>query len=230
MSLSRRLAKTIANYGRKNSIGSKFRAKRIQPLINLIEQNFKKHGFVNIVDVGGTEIYWNIVPEHYLDDRNVTITVVNLPSANPPEDHGRFRFVGADACNLAMFTNNTFHIAHSNSVVEHVGDWARMIRFANEISRIAEFYFVQTPNYWFPIEPHCMTPFFHWLPKPIRVWLVSHFQLGYWEKANTISQAVASVERIRLLDKIMFQELFGDASIHTERFFLLPKSFVALRN
>jgi hypothetical protein len=229
MPLSRTLAKAIANYGKKNSMGSRFRAKRVQPLINMIELNFRKYGVVNIVDVGGTEIYWNIVPEYYLDDHNVTITVVNLPSTNPPEDHGRFKFVSADACNLAIFPDTTFHIAHSNSVVEHVGDWERMLQFANEISRIAEFYFVQTPNFWFPVEPHCMTPFFHWLPKPIRVWMVLHFQLGDWEKANSISQAVISVERIRLLDKKMFQELFNDASVLTERFFLLPKSFIALR-
>ena len=104
-----------------------------------------------------------------------------------------------------------------------------MLQFANEISRIAEFYFVQTPNFWFPLEPHCMTPFFHWLPKPIRVWMVLHFQLGHWEKANSISEAVRSVEGARLVDKNMFQELFNDGSVLTERLFLLPKSFIAIR-
>jgi hypothetical protein len=229
MSFSKILAKTITNYGKNNSVGSRFRAKRIQPLMNMIEVVFKKYGFVDIVDIGGTDTYWNIVPEHYLDDYNVTVTVVNLPGVNPPEDFGRFKFIDADACNLEIFPKNKFHIAHSNSVVEHVGDWERMLQFANEISRIAEFYFVQTPNFWFPLEPHCMTPFFHWLPKPIRVWMVLHFQLGHWEKANSISEAVRSVEGARLIDKNMFQELFNDGSILTERLFLLPKSFIAIR-
>lgn len=197
--------------------------------MNMIEVVFNKYGFVNIVDVGGTDIYWNIVPGHYLDDRNVTVTVVNLPGENPPEDYGRYKFIDADACNLDIFPKNKFHIAHSNSVVEHVGDWERMLQFAKEISRIAEFYFVQTPNFWFPLEPHCMTPFFHWLPKPLRVWMVLHFQLGHWEKANSISEAVRSVEGARLVDKKMFQELFNDGSILTERLFLLPKSFIAIR-
>ena len=229
MSLPRILVKKITNYGKNNSIGSRFRAKRIQPLMNMIDVVFNKYGFVDIVDVGGTDTYWNIVPGHYLDDHNVTVTIVNLPGVNPPEDYGRYKFIDADACNLDIFPKNKFHIAHSNSVVEHVGDWERMLQFANEISRIAEFYFVQTPNFWFPLEPHCMTPFFHWLPKPIRVWMVLHFQLGHWEKANSISEAVRSVEGARLVDKNMFQELFKDGSIQIERLFLLPKSFIAIR-
>lgn len=229
MSLSRYLAKTVANYDDKNSIASRIRAKRIQPLLDMIQVVFKKYGYVSIIDVGGTEMYWNIVPSQYLEDYNITITIVNLPSSDLPKNHGRFTFVGADACDLAIYENNSFHIAHSNSVVEHVGDWKRMKLFANEVLRIAEFHFVQTPNYWFPIEPHCMTLFFHWQPKPIRVWLIRHFRLGNWKKANSISQAVELVESARLLNKEMVQELFKDANIITERFFMLPKSLIAIK-
>jgi hypothetical protein len=74
-----------------------------------------------------------------------------------------------------------------------------------------------------------MTPFFHWLPKPIRIWLVLHFQLGHWSRAASIDEAVRIVERARLLNKEMFQELFKDASVLTERIFWLPKSFIAIR-
>lgn len=114
-------------------------------------------------------------------------------------------------------------------MVEHVGDWKRMVQFADELSRVSQKYFVQTPNYWFPIEPHCMTPFFHWLPKPIRIWFVSCFHLGHWGMATSIDAAVRTVESARLLNKKMFQELFNDAQILTERFYGLPKSFIALK-
>jgi hypothetical protein len=159
----------------------------------------------------------------------VNITLVNLPGTTKPDDHGPFTFREADACALTCFADKSFHIAHSNSVIEHVGDWQRMTQFAKEASRIPTKYFVQTPNYWFPIEPHCMTPFFHWLPKPMRVWLVAHFRLGHWRKAASTDEAVRIVESARLLNKTMLQELFRDGDIVTERFLGLPKSHIAIR-
>jgi hypothetical protein len=211
-------------------MASKLRRRRLVPLLLMIDSIFEKHGEVNIVDIGGTKTYWNIVPYTLLEEKNIHITLVNLPGSKPHDDEERFSYIEADGCDLSTFEDNSFHIAHSNSVVEHVGDWSRMVRFAGEISRCAEKYFVQSPNYWFPIEPHCMTPFFHWLPKPLRVWLVLKFQLGHWKRAETMDSAVRTVERARLLDKQMFRELFKDAEIVTERFLLLPKSFVAIKS
>jgi hypothetical protein len=182
MSISKTLAKRISNYDSQKSLGSRLRAKRVVPLLKLIEAVFKENASVSIVDLGGTEEYWGIVSRQYLSDHNVSITIINLPGTTKPEDHGPFRFIEADACNLKRFDGKSFDIAHSNSVVEHVGDWGRMVQFAEELSRVSRNYFVQTPNYWFPIEPHCMTPLFQWLPKPVRVWLVSHFQLGHWKR------------------------------------------------
>lgn len=230
MYVTKTLAKTLTDYGSQKSMGSKLRAKRIVPLLNMIEAISKKHGSVNIIDIGGTETYWNIVPKQYIYTHNVNITIVNLPGTVMPKDHGPFSFVEADGCDLVRFDDKSFHIAHSNSVVEHVGDWRRMVQFSKELSRVSKSYFVQTPNYWFPIEPHCITPFFHWFPKPIRVCLVLHVQLGNWRKASSIDHAVRIVESARLLNKKMFQELFKEATILTESFLWLPKSFIAVKN
>lgn len=230
MSISRTLAKWFSNYDSQKSPGAKLRAKRIAPLLQMIESIHKNNGFVSIIDLGGTKTYWGIVSSQYLSDHKVNITIVNLPGSASIEDHGPFRFIEADACNLNQFDDKSFDIAHSNSVVEHVGDWERMVKFAEELKRVSKCYFVQTPNYWFPVEPHCMMPFFHWLPKPTRLWLVSHFQFGHWKKAALIDDAVRIVESARLLNRKMFHALFMDATIETERLFLLPKSFVAIRN
>ncbi len=225
----KKLVKRLVNYSDTNSFASKLRRKRLTPLINLIEECHKEYGKVNLIDIGGTQTYWNILPNNLLEKRNIHITIVNLPGSNKPEDNENFSFVEADGCDLSMFGNKEFHIAHSNSVIEHVGNWSKIEKFAGELSRVAEKFFIQTPNYWFPVEPHCMTPLFHWFPKPFRIWLVNNFNLGSWEREESIGGAVRMVESINLLNKRMMRELFADADIKTERFLLFPKSFMAIK-
>ena len=169
------------------------------------------------------------MPRDYLDRYEVTVTLVNLPGTSKRGDYGRFEFVHADACNLDIYEDGSFDIAHSNSVIEHVGDWNRMSAFSREIARIAPRYFVQTPYFWFPIEPHFVAPFFHWLPKSLRVWFFLHWRVGLWGKSQTREEAVSVVEGIRLLDRKRFQALFRDADITTETVLGLPKSLIAIK-
>jgi ubiquinone/menaquinone biosynthesis C-methylase UbiE len=195
----------------------------------MIDEVFAHNRAVTILDIGGLEKYWRILPASYLDERNVSITILNLPRTRLPEDHDRYRFVKGDGLDLSEFSDQSFDIAHANAVLQHVGDWDRMVRFGSELARVSRKYFVQTPNYWFPIEPHCMVPFFHWLPKPTRTWLVLHFQLGHWRRANSIDEAVRTVESARLLNRKMLNALFPDAVVVTERMFGLPKSLIAIK-
>ena len=229
MAITSIFAKWFSNYDSQKSLGSRLRTKRIAPFVEMVKEVYGEHGLVNVIDMGGRENYWAIIPKEYLDKHNVSITIVNLPGDTDAKDHGPFKFVEVDGCDLSCFDDQSFHIAHSNSVLEHVGDWERMTQFAIELSRVSQKYFVQTPSYWFPVEPHFMMPFFHWLPKPIRVWLVLHFQLGHRNKAGSIDEAMRTVESVNLLNRKMVQALFRDAHILTERFFGLPKSFIAVK-
>lgn len=221
MSLSRKIAERSGAY---------FRARRIAPLVAMIEAVYREHGQVRIIDIGGRPEYWQMVPDAALDKYKVEITAVNPEAWAPTRDYGRFKFLSADGCDLSRFADNSFHIAHSNSVIEHVGSWERMQRFAAEVARVAPRYFVQTPNFWFPMEPHTMTPFFHWMPVPVKLWLVSRFQLGYWKKANNREEAIKTIQRASLLTRRQMQVLFPESHIITEWFFVLPKSFMAVKS
>ncbi|BBA70352.1 class I SAM-dependent methyltransferase [Geobacter sulfurreducens] len=230
MSILRKVTRYITNYDDTASAGSRFRSKRILPLLHMIKAVYNIRGEVKIIDVGGTCNYWNIVSKQWMLKHNVKITLVNLPSTSVSINSEIFEFVQANGCNLEMFRDKSYHIGHSNSVLEHVGDWDNMVKFSSELCRVSERQFVQTPNYWFPIEPHCMIPFFHWLPKPVRIRLVMAFSLGHWSKAGSVDQAVRIVESARLVNKLMFKELYHGANIITERFMMLPKSFIAINN
>ena len=104
-----------------------------------------------------------------------------------------------------------------------------MVAFAREVRRLAPSYFVQTPNFWFPIEPHWMVPAFHWLPAPVRVQMFMRFDLGHARRTDTVGAAVLLVEHARLLDRRMFKFLFPDAQHITERVLGMSKSLVAVR-
>jgi hypothetical protein len=74
------------------------------------------------------------------------------------------RAVRADGRELP-FEDSAFDIGFSNAVVEHVaGGREGQRRFIAELCRVARQVFVTTPNRWFPLDPHTLLPFAHWLP------------------------------------------------------------------
>jgi hypothetical protein len=224
--------KQITNYNSENSLGFKFRKKRAERIKNLISACFAENGAVSIIDIGGTKTYWKIIPAAFLKANNVHITVVNLPSYTPPpppphlSDNEIFTAKEGDGCNLIEFSDNSFHIAHSNSVIEHVGNWDKKVMFAKELRRVANKYYVQTPNYWFPLEPHFMTPFFHWLPKKVRIKLNLCFNLGWIQKALNYEEAKQNVESCDLLSQNELINLFPDGILHKEKLLLFTKSLI----
>ena len=207
------------------------RARRIAPLLNLIKTVHARRGKVDILDIGGRKTYWNAIPVGVLEQHKVQITLLNLPDELQSVDDGIFKSVAGNACDLSQYADNAFDIVHSNSVVEHVGNWHNVKRFAREANRLAPCLFIQTPYYWFPIEPHFIAPFFHWLPRPFRISLIMRFSLGRRGKAATLDEAVQKIEdEPYLLDQRMFRLLFPDSQILKERFFFVIKSIVAYRS
>ncbi|MBS7706474.1 class I SAM-dependent methyltransferase [Chelatococcus asaccharovorans] len=155
------------------------------------------------------------------------MTLVNLTAETVPDS--RFVSLAGDACSMPDFDNNAFDIVHSNSVLEHVGSFANKRRMADEIQRLAPRHFVQTPNFWFPIEPHFRTPMIHWLPEPLRVAAVMRRKLGFYPKAETRDQAYEILGDASLLDVRDMQSLFPNSAIEREKFYGFTKSLIAVR-
>ena len=221
----------MTDYENPNSFGSNFRRRRTAPLIKLIQDAHAIHGHVKLLDVGGRKLYWNILPAGFLQQYKVSVTLLNLPDDLKAPDDEIFKHVAGDACNMKEFADKTFHIAHSNSVIEHVGGWANVKRFASEVRRVASGLFVQTPYFWFPIEPHYVMPLFHWTPRPIQESLVLKLPLGHrGMRAPNLEAAISEIDAVpRLLDLRSYRLLFPDCTIVKERFFLMTKSLVAVR-
>lgn len=123
-------------------------------------------------------------------------------------------FVRADATTRLPFDDDAFDLAYSSSVIEHL-DPARRAAFAAEIQRVARGFYVQTPAYSFPVEPHALLPFAHWLPPAVR--------RPYWRLG-----AAGGWEDIALLRRGELAALF-DGEIVAERLAGLVKSWIAVR-
>ena len=72
---------------------------------------------------------------------------------------------------------------------------------ASEVQRVAKRYFIQTPNRYFPIEPHFLFPLFQFLPISIRVWLVMNLNVGWGNKWSNEKDAEEFITSIKLFSK-----------------------------
>ncbi len=123
-------------------------------------------------------------------------------------------FIQADVTGRLPFDDREFDLAYSSSLVEHLPIGQRHA-FANEIRRIARGWFVQTPAWSFPIEPHALLPFAHWLPPRAR--------RAYWHLG-----VAGEWEDVALLRRSDMEDLFGEPVL-AERVGGLVKSWVSVR-
>ena len=121
-------------------------------------------------------------------------------------------FVQADAAEGLPFAKGSFDLVYCSSVIEHVPP-PRREAFAAELRRVGRSWFVQTPAWSFPIEPHALLPAAHWLPPRLR-----H---PYWRLG-----AAGKWEEIELLRRGELEALFGPAQ--AERLGPLVKSWVCV--
>lgn len=121
------------------------------------------------------------------------LQITGLDLSNQPSYPGPF--VQADATARIPFGDREFDLVYCSSVIEHVPPERRMM-LAAEIGRVGRGFFVQSPAFTFPIEPHSLLPFVHWLPDPLR--------RRYWRIG-----AEGPTEPVALLRRAELEGLFG---------------------
>ena len=177
-----------------------------------------------VLDVGGTPETWDLVPVR------PRVTLLNTPRTRA-ELAAAESWVAADGRALP-FRDRAFDVVFSNSVIEHVGDAESQRRFAREIARVGRAYWVQTPNRWFPVEQHLLTPFIHWLPNPIQRAVVPRFTIWSALVRPTPDRREFYLrhylDEVRLLSAPELRALFPTARLIRERFCGWTKSLVAV--
>ena len=178
-----------------------------------------------VLDIGGTPECWELLKAR------PRLVMINLPQSIEPQTGSEMRVAGDGR--LLPFPDGAFDVVFSNSVIEHLGDRGSQEAFAREAARVGRGYWIQTPNRWFPVEQHLMTPFIHWLPKSLQQAVVPRCNLWNWlsrvdpeRRRFYIRHFLAD---IRLLGPGEMRRLFPGSTIIRERVWGFTKSLVAAR-
>lgn len=209
-----------ADHRHADSWAARLRARRFAFFESLIAT--LPAGRVRILDVGGTPEFWL----RAIGDRAVPWSIVVVNVAQTLTSHGRVVAMRGDARRLP-FMDGAFDVAFSNSVIEHVGSLEDQRRFADEVQRVGRRYFVQTPNRYFPIEPHFHLPFGQFWPKRLVAGLLRRMALGTVSRRTDPRESRAAVDEIRLMTPREMRALFPGATLYRERVAGLVKSVVA---
>jgi hypothetical protein len=203
------------NFSRR-IVAQYFRRKRLEWLAT------EFHDCRSVVDIGGRSDMWADITFA----ERVTLLNVGSPPDNLPS---RFNYVQGDGRDTKL-PSYDFDLAFSNSTIEHVGNLEDQRRFANEMLRLGRRVYCQTPNKWFPVEPHFFALFVHWLP---RKWFTAtiyrYFTLHGWIAKPDRMKCEELISSARLLTKKELVQLFPGCKIKVERFLWLPKSYIAIR-
>jgi 2-polyprenyl-3-methyl-5-hydroxy-6-metoxy-1,4-benzoquinol methylase len=210
----------------KEAISTYFRNRRFgffRQFFNQVTEGGTKS--IRILDIGGTESYWKSMG--FQLNAHSEIVLLNLYEANVQEPG--FSSIKGNACNLEGIADKSYDLVFSNSVIEHLYTKENQQSMANEVQRVGKNYFIQTPNKYFPIEPHWVFPLFQFLPFTLKVFLTQHFNLGHMPKTNDHEKAVELVKEVRLISKSEYLQLFKGAHLFIEKFVGLNKSFIAYK-
>ncbi len=217
----RTLIQILADNRRPNSLAVRMRRKRFLLFENFIAELKEP---ITILDVGGTVLFWDQM--RFTNKHNIRLTLLN--KTREITHRKNFVTIQGDARKMDRFADLSFDVAFSNSVIEHLETWEAQLAMAREMQRVAKRIFLQTPNYYFPVEPHFLFPFFQFFPLGLKTWMLQNIKLGWYGRIPDKQRARELCSEIRLLSRKELKMLFPGCRIITERFLGLPKSFIVM--
>lgn len=212
--------RTAAEGGSATSFSNRMRSRRFAIFEDLLAGLSRP---LKIIDLGGTNEFWE--QRGWAEREGVEITTVNLQAEE--RRHENIIPLRGDVTAMGEFADKSFDVAFSNSVIEHLFSLDQQRAMAREVGRLAKAYWIQTPNYWFPVEPHFHMIGWQWMPEAWRVAMVKRRRCGWRGPIPDDKEAKSAVREIRLLTRGELRALFPQAEIWGERFAGLVKSWVA---
>ena len=146
--------------------------------------------------------------------RSYIILNTNRKELTNPSLNCNFVPIQGDGC-LLPFADASIDFIFCNAVIEHVPK-AKRPMLAQEIQRVcSKGFFISTPYYWFPFEPHYHLPFIQYLPETIRQFVLRFSTIGFVKRHSS--------QYIRLLTSQELKSLFPQATGGGIRTALIPE-------
>lgn len=194
----------------------KHRMKRFLHTLNIKPCN-------SILDVGGTPENWKIL------GHDLKITLLNLDFPDVKSGFlSQYSYVKGNGMNLP-YPDKSFDVLFSNSAIDHLSDYEKQMKFANELRRVGRNLWIQAPSRRFFIEPHLITPFIHYLPKRWQKPLLRNFTVWGLLIRPSNDDVDNFLGEIRMLTYNEMKSLFPDCIILREKILFFTKCFIAVR-
>ncbi len=213
--------RSLADDKNPNSVSNRARTRRFQRF-EVLAASLPRP--LRILDVGGTNEFWE--NRGWAGRTDVQISSLNLVAQE--QRHENIKSLAGDATDLSQFSDDSFEIVFSNSVIEHLFTFEQQRRMASEVQRVGKSLWVQTPNFWFPMEPHFYVPGWQWMPLNLRVSIIRRRRCGWRGPCPDPGLARELVREVRLMSERELRAIFPGATLVPERFCGLVKSWIVV--
>lgn len=211
----------LADSESPTSFANKLRSRRFHLFESLVARLPRP---VRLLDGGGTNVFWE--RRGWAGRPEFEITTINVGAEE--KRHENLEPLAGDATDLSRFEDCSFDVVFSNSVIEHLFTLENQRRMAAEVQWVGKAYWVQTPNFWFPMEPHFHIVGWQWLPESVRISMLVKKRCGWAGPYEDRETARKIVEEVRLMKAHELRALFPRAKLVAERFCGFAKPWTAI--
>ena len=198
----------------------KFREKSRERKYQLFMEQIKPDADDVIVNVGaGNGLFLESIYDRREKIIALDIDIVMLNDLK--RKYSEVQCIVADATALP-FKDKAVKISFSNAVIEHVGANSHQRKFADEIRRVSQKFYITCPNKYFPFEFHYRLPLYQFVPKSIQKWLFQKFNIGLWYENKW--------EDINLLSYRQLKKIFPETTLIKQRITFCAETLICFKN
>ena len=209
------------NYGilNFNFIDNIIKKKRSE-MLNILNKNIKDNDIESFLDVGTTEEN-ELESSNYFVKNFYKIKIKNSISDQEIKNNNFNKFLRKSITSEFLETeieNYKSDLVISSATIEHVGSYENQIKMLENIIKLTnKYFFITTPNRFFPIDFHTKLPIIHMLPKKIHRKILRLINLKEYAEEenlnlldeNTINKLINTQQNATFKIRIFKVKLFG---------------------